>query len=128
VSGRETVRLDGKPVVTTGWQGRELDFRAPGTEIVSYDRAAPITAPKAPKGAYRVTYKGRAVYQVSTRNGVLRFVTVDFSRTRVSWRYGARSGAYTPGNATSSAVEYTCTATTHTQRNDSYQATFTRLP
>lgn len=129
VSGREIVTLEGVRVVTTGWQGRVLDFRPAGIEVVSYDDAKPITAAKASNGAYRVTYKGQATYRVSTRNGVLRFVSVDYSRTRVSWKYGTRGGTYTPGNVPPRAAEYTCSATTHTQRiGDSYQATFTRLP
>lgn len=127
MSGRETITLDGARVVTTGWQGRVLDFRPAGIEVVSFNAAKPITA-KAPRGAYSVTYKGQATYRVNTRNGVLRFVSVDFSRTRVSWRYGARRDTYTPGDVAPGAVTYTCSATTHTQRNDFYQASFTRLP
>lgn len=127
VSMQQTMTFDKKRVVATGWTGRTLNFGPSGIEIVSFDAATPITAPKAPRGAYRETYKGQAVYHVSTRVGVLRFESVDFGRTRVRWQYGSRRGVYTPDNVPPGPVEYTCGEKTHTQKNANYRATFTRL-
>jgi hypothetical protein len=128
VTMRQTITIAGARVVETGWTGRILDFRSSGIEVVRFDRATPLTAPKAPGGVYRATYRGQAVYRVGTRAGVLRFDSVDFSRARVRWQHGSRQGVYTPGNVPPGPVSYTCSATKHTQQNDSYQATFTRLP
>lgn len=117
---------DGSTAEATGWTGRVLEFRPDGTEVVIYDDATPVSA-DGPEGAAVNTWRGTAIYDVSTRDATLRFESVDFSDTEVTSEYAGDSDTYQPEGA-SEQVTYTCDETTHTQRNASYKATFTRLP
>lgn len=119
------VILDEQVVEASGWIGRVLEFRPDGTEVVAYDDASPITA-VGPGGQFGEEWRGVAIYEVSTSGSTLTFHSVDFSDTTVVWQYGDRGDQRQP-TGTSAPVTYTCDDTTHTQRNETYAAEFTRI-
>lgn len=117
---------DGSTTEATGWTGRVLEFRPDGTEIVHYDDATPVTG-EGPEGKAVNTWRGTATYDVATQGTSLNFESVDFSDTTVTSEYAGETSSGRPEGG-SEAVTYTCDETTHTQKNDKYEATFTRLP
>jgi hypothetical protein len=118
--------VDGEAVEVDGWTGRILEFTDDGTEIVTYDDSTPLEADSA-DGPIVETWRGVAIYEVSTSEDVLTFESVDFSDTVIAWQHGDEEGTYQPDDNPSPPVTYTCDDTTHTQHHDTYEASFTRL-
>ncbi|WP_369374904.1 serine/threonine-protein kinase [Promicromonospora sp. Populi] len=112
-------------VETTGWNGRMLEYRADGTQLVTFDDAEPLRATTS-AGEYIETWTGTATYTVSTDAGILTFEDVDFGRTEVTRELGDERRTFEP-QGLSQPLEYTCDETTHTQWADNFEATFTRV-
>ncbi|MFD7024168.1 serine/threonine-protein kinase [Promicromonospora sukumoe] len=119
------ITAQGETYETTGWDGRVVEFRPDGTQVVEFDDAEPLRA-DLPAGQYVETWRGTATYTVSTRGGTLTFESVDFDDAEVTRELGGEGDTYQP-EGLSQPLEYTCDETTHTEWTTGFEATFTRL-
>lgn len=115
----------GETFEAKGWDGRVLEFRPDGTQVVEFDDADPLRA-ELPAGEYVETWSGTADYQVSTDNGTLTFESVDFSNAEVTRELAGNGDTYEP-KGLSQPLDYTCDETTLTQWTDGFEAMFTRI-
>ncbi|MFE7509581.1 serine/threonine-protein kinase [Promicromonospora sp. NPDC057488] len=119
------ISAQGETYPTTGWNGRVVEFRPDGTQVVEFDDAEPLRA-DLPAGEYVETWSGTATYTVSTKGGRLTFETVDFDDAEVTRELAGNGDTYQP-EGLSQPLKYTCDETTHTQWTTGFEATFERL-
>jgi serine/threonine protein kinase len=113
-------------VEATGFEGRVTEFRADGTQLVSYDDAQPARA-QTSAGELTETWTGTASYIVSTSDGVLTTSGSDFRDVSVTIALGGESAERQPSNPTQE-LEYTCDDTTYTESGDNdFEATYTKI-
>lgn len=117
--------LNGKTYDTTGWNGRVLEFRADGTQVVDYADAEPLRS-QIPAGEYVETWKGTTSYELTTESGVMTFDAVDYGDTKVTRKLGGSGDTFEP-KGLSQPLKYTCDESTLTQWADGFEAMFTRL-
>ena len=110
---------------TTGWNGRVLEFRADGTQVVDYQDAEPLRS-QIPAGEYIETWTGTTSYEITTASGGITFDSVDFSDTEVTRKLGDSGDTFEP-EQNSQPLKYTCDGTTLTQWSEDFEAMFTKL-
>jgi serine/threonine protein kinase len=117
--------LGGQSIEATGFEGRVTEFRADGTQLVTYDDAEPLRA-ELSAGEYTETWSGTATYPVRTSGTTLTTTGVDFSDVSVVKALGDETAEYQPSGGTPK-LEYTCDDTTYTEQTKGYEATYTRI-
>ena len=113
----------GAEVTLTGGAGLKLTFAPGGEETADWSSMAPL-ATSIPVNILQ-SYRGTSRYRVHAAGGTLAFLSADYS----GW-----SGQQTQAGQTTNLVgpdpipaeAYTCSLTTLTESNTSWQATFTR--
>lgn len=118
-----TLSETGAVATLTGGAGLKLTFSGDGAETADWSSMAPLgtTIPV----DITQTYHGTSRYRVSTGEGTLNFLTVDYS----GWSgQQTQAGNVTPltGPDPVPPEAYTCSQSTLTEHNAGWQATFSR--
>jgi predicted Ser/Thr protein kinase len=122
------MRIDAldETVDATGFDGRVTEFRADGTQLVSYDDAQPARA-KTSIGELTETWSGTAKYIVSTSDdGVLTTSGSDFRDVELTIALAGESVERQP-NTPTQELRYTCDETTYTEKADGFEASYTKI-
>ena len=118
-----TFSVTGAVVTLNGGAGLKLTFGSDGSETADWSSMVPLST-TVPVDVMQ-TYHGESHYRVATANGTLTFLSADYS----GWS-GQQSFAGQVSNLVGPdpvpAEAYSCSASTFTEHNAGWQATFTR--
>lgn len=118
-----TFPVTGAVVTLNGGAGLKLTFSHDGSETADWSSMEPLST-TIPVDVMQ-TYHGESHYRVGAANGTLTFLSADYSGWSGEQTYaGQVSHLVGPDPVPSEA--YTCSATTFTEHNSGWQATFTR--
>jgi hypothetical protein len=113
----------GAQVTLTGGAGLTLTFAADGAETADWSSMAPLTT-TIPVDVTQ-TYHGQSHYRVATANGTLSFLSADYAGWSGQQSFGGQMTALVGADPVP-AEAYTCSHSTFTEQNLSWQASFAR--
>lgn len=113
----------GAQVTVTGGAGLVLTFSSDGTETADWSSMAPLTT-TIPVDVTQ-TYRGQSRYRVTATGGTLTFLSADYSGWSAQQSYAGQVSTLTGPNPVP-PESYTCTQSSFTEQNATWEASFTR--